>query len=86
MGEFELRFTRSARKELERLTPRIARRVLERIEGLGNVPRPTGCRMLTGTSSLWRIRIGDYRILYEIKDEKRVVEVIAVRHRSDAYR
>jgi len=42
--------------------------------------------MLTGTSSLWRIRIGDYRILYEIKDEKRVVEVIAVRHRSDAYR
>jgi len=42
--------------------------------------------MLTGPSSLWRIRIGDYRVLYEIQDGERVVDIIAVRHRSDAYR
>jgi mRNA interferase RelE/StbE len=86
VAEFELRFTRSARKELERLTPRLARKVLDQIEGLGTAPRPPGCRMLTGPSSLWRIRIGDYRVLYEIQDGERVVDIIAVRHRSDAYR
>lgn len=42
--------------------------------------------MLTGVDSLWRIRIGDYRVLYEVQDERAVVDIIAIRHRSDAYR
>ena len=86
MGEFELRFTRSARKELERLTPRIARRVFSRIEALRDEPRPPGCRLLTGTSHLWRIRVGDHRVLYEIQDSTRMVDILAIRHRKDAYR
>jgi len=42
--------------------------------------------MLTGADSLWRIRVGDYRVLYEIQDEREVVDILAIRHRSDAYR
>jgi mRNA interferase RelE/StbE len=42
--------------------------------------------MLAGAESLWRIRIGDYRVLYEIQDERGVIDILAIRHRSDAYR
>jgi mRNA interferase RelE/StbE len=42
--------------------------------------------MLTGADSLWRIRVGDYRVLYEIQDERKLVDILAIRHRSDAYR
>jgi ParE-like toxin of type II ParDE toxin-antitoxin system len=53
--------------------------------------REPGCaewapQTLTGADSLWRIRIGDYRVLYEIQDEREVVDILAIRHRSDAYR
>jgi mRNA interferase RelE/StbE len=71
---------------LERLAPQIASRILTRIESLAMNARPAGCRMLTGPDPLWRIRIGDYRVLYEIRDEPRIVDILAVRHRSDAYR
>jgi mRNA interferase RelE/StbE len=71
---------------MERLSPRIASRILRRIVNLATNARPAGCRMLTGPDPLWRIRIGDYRVLYEIQDEQRIVDILAVRHRSDAYR
>lgn len=61
-------------------------RVLPRIEALGNQPRPSGCTKLRGLAALWRIRIGDYRVVYSIDDSRRVVDIIAVRHRRDAYR
>jgi mRNA interferase RelE/StbE len=86
VARYSVLFTRSARRELDRLPPHIARRVLGRIEALAADPRPPRCRMLTGADSLWRIRIGDHRVLYEIQDERGVVDIIAVRHRSDAYR
>jgi mRNA interferase RelE/StbE len=79
-------FARSARKELERLDGPLSSRILRRIEGLARTPRPEGCRKLQGASNLWRIRVGDYRILYAVDDAQQIVDVIAVRHRSDAYR
>jgi len=60
--------------------------VLRRIEALGENPRPPGCLKLTGAEDLWRIRIGDYRVLFDIQDEKLLVDILAIRHRSDAYR
>ncbi|HEX5138271.1 MAG TPA: type II toxin-antitoxin system RelE/ParE family toxin [Planctomycetota bacterium] len=53
---------------------------------LGSDPRPAGCRKLHAADDLWRVRIGDYRVIYSIDDSKRRVDVNAVRHRSDAYR
>ncbi|MGA2706077.1 MAG: type II toxin-antitoxin system RelE/ParE family toxin [Isosphaeraceae bacterium] len=86
MDDYAIEFTRSARKELVALPPKLAQRVLTNIEGLQRDPRPPGSRKLEGSVYLWRIRIGHYRALYAIDDARRIVEVIAVRHRRDAYR
>jgi len=53
---------------------------------LGAVPRPTGCKMLKGSERSWRIRIGSYRLIYEIDDSVKAVVVIKIAHRSEAYR
>ncbi|MEX1097944.1 MAG: type II toxin-antitoxin system RelE/ParE family toxin [Planctomycetales bacterium] len=85
MAGHDVTFARSARKELEALDAAIVRRVLPKIEALAGEPRPKGCRKLRSETSLWRIRVGDYRIVYSIDDAERVIDVIAVRHRSAAY-
>jgi mRNA interferase RelE/StbE len=86
MHEYAVVFARSARKELERLGGPLLSRILKRVETLALTPRPDGCRKLQGASDLWRIRVGDYRVLYAVDDAKQIVDVIAIRHRSDAYR
>jgi mRNA interferase RelE/StbE len=86
VDEYAIVFARSARKELERLEQPLAFRILRRIEALALTPRPDGCRKLQGATNLWRIRVGDYRVLYALDDIQKIVDVIAVRHRSDAYR
>lgn len=63
MAEYTITFARSARRELEELeAPRI-QRILARVEALAKEPRPRGCRKLRGESHLWRIRIGQYRVV-----------------------
>lgn len=74
------------RKELQNLDPQISRRVLKQIETLVVNPRPVGVAKLEGASDLWRVRVGQWRIVYRISDRDRLVDVIAVRHRGDAYR
>lgn len=86
MGDYSIAFARSARKELEGLSGSLVRRIFPRIEALVEEPRPRGVRKLEGEANLWRIRVGDYRVLYAIDDERRSVDVIAIRHRSEAYR
>jgi mRNA interferase RelE/StbE len=86
MGEYVVTFARSARRELEGFPRSVVTRVVTRIESLGISPPPAGCRKLQGTGALYRIRIGDYRVIYSVDDGKRVVDIVAVRHRSDAYR
>jgi mRNA interferase RelE/StbE len=86
MDDYTIVFARSARKELEGLPESTALRILARIEALAGEPRPRGCCKLTGSDDLWRIRVGDYRVLYAIDDTERLVDIIAVRHRKDAYR
>jgi mRNA interferase RelE/StbE len=66
MAPYDVRFARSARKELERLGEPILTRIFLRFERLGLDPRPTGCRKLEGGEDLWRIRVGDYRIIYSL--------------------
>lgn len=82
---YTVTLSRSAQKEIRGLDKPILNRVLPEIRELANTPRPTGCRKLIGEEDLWRIRVGDYRVLYFIDDSARAVDVIAVRHRSKAY-
>ena len=86
MADCTVVFARSARKELQNLDPPIARRILKQIEALAANPRPSGVAKLEGASDLWRIRVGEWRVVYRISDRDRLVDVIAVRHRRDAYR
>ena len=83
---YEVLLERNVEKELRRLPSKVHDRVVEVIAALGKDPRPTGCRKLTGSKSDWRIRVGDYRVVYEIADSVRVIRVHRVRHRSEAYR
>ncbi len=85
MADYSITFARSARKELETLDEKILNRIFPKIEALSKEPRPSGCRKLTGNKQLWRIRVGDYRVVYAIDDDKNLVDIIAVRHRKDVY-
>jgi len=74
-----------AQKQLERVPAEVQSRILVALEGLAEAPRPDGCSKLAGREA-WRIRVGDYRILYEIDDNGQRVPVVVIRHRKDAYR
>lgn len=86
MAEYTVVFARSARRELERLEAGVARRIISRVEALAEDPRPHGCVKLQGAADLWRIRVGNYRVIYSLDDDARLVDIRVVRHRSDAYR
>ena len=86
MADYSISFARSARKELERLPGDIADRILAKVETLCGNPRPAGVIKLHGQKNLWRLRVGDYRVVYSINDFSRTVDVSIIRHRRDVYR
>ena len=86
MGSYSIRFLRSAEKDLRRIQKSRIPTILETIEALEENPRPAGCRKLVGSESAYRIRVGDYRVVYTIEDTIRIVEIDRIRHRKDVYR
>lgn len=83
---YRILLERAAEKNLSRLSTDVHDRVIAAIQGLARNPRPPGCRKLTVAENDWRIRVGDYRVIYAIADVIRVVRVHRVRHRREAYR
>ncbi len=83
---YQVLLERSAERDLKRLSAEVHERVIVAIRALGLDPRPPGCRKLTGSRNDWRIRVGDYGMVYEIADAIRIVRVNRVRHRSEVYR
>ena len=79
MAPYQVTLAKSAEKELLSLDAPLVRRIYARIEALAVVPRPPGCKKLEGGPREWRIRIGDYRVIYTIDDRRRMVDVSAVR-------
>lgn len=86
MAEYRIFLARSARKELEALSDETTARVLRVLASLARDPRPARARKLRGAEDLRRVRVGDYRIIYALKDSQREVHVLVIRHRRDAYR
>ncbi len=76
----------SAQKALARLDRDIRRRISSRIDLLARDPRPPGTEKLAGAEDLYRIRIGEYRVIYQIRDKELIVLVVRVGHRKDVYR
>jgi len=85
VAEYQLTISRQASKEFEALPSEVIERVRQKIRSLATTPRPSGSKKLRDTKRTWRIRIGDWRVLYEIDDARKVVDVAAIRHRSKAY-
>jgi mRNA interferase RelE/StbE len=82
---YTLRILPRAEKELSALDSKPYESVKKKIYGLRDVPRPPGCRKLADSPG-WRIRVGDYRVVYEIDDAARTVTVLRVGHRKEIYR
>ena len=82
---YAIEILRSAQKQLARTDRQDHKRIINAIRGLGEDPRPRGCKKLSGRPA-WRIRIGPYRVLYEIHDIRLVVMVVAIGNRKEIYR
>ena len=81
---YEVLIRRRAAKQLDELPLRDYERVKRSISSLGDNPRPPGCLKLTGRPG-WRIRIGDFRVIYEVDDRDRTVTVLDIGNRRDIY-
>ena len=76
----------SARRELLKLARHDQLRLIRAMDALAANPRPKGVKKLTGPDDLYRIRVGDYRIVYQIHDDRLIVLVVRIGHRKDVYR
>ena len=86
MALYSILWKSAAERDLRRLDRSIIPRILEPIEALANNPFPLQCRKIVGSESIYRIRVGDYRVIYQVDDEVKTVIVYHVRHRKEAYR
>jgi len=84
MDKYQVEFRKSVEKELRTIPKQDQIRILQRIASLAGDPRPTGCKKLSGQER-YRLRQGNYRILYEIVDARLVVSVVKVGNRCDIY-
>lgn len=77
---------RMAERDMKKLSAEDFHRIAFHIEALSKNPRPSGCRKITNSKSDWRIRVGDYRVIYEIDEKTKTVKVMRVKHRREVYR
>ena len=76
----------AARREMHRIDRSQQERIRAAIRALETEPRPHGYQKMTGSKDLYRIRVGDYRVIYQIQEEKLVILIVRIRHRREAYR
>ena len=82
---YDVRFLKSAQKDMAALPRNVADKIAKKAATLSDDPRPPGCLKLKGFNDLWRIRVGDYRVIYSIQDQILLVHVVKVAHRRQAY-
>ncbi len=86
MSTYRVEIRRSAIKSLARLERNDQLRIRAALDLLANDPRPPNCTKLAGEESVYRVRVGNYRVLYEVHDHRLVILVIRIGHRRDVYR
>jgi len=86
MDSYRIQWSSAAGRELRRIARAVLPRVVEAVDGLELDPRPRGVTKLEDEDNVWRIRVGPYRVIYEVLDEERLVTVLHIRHRREAYR
>lgn len=83
---YEVRLDQRAARDMDRLRGELWQRIRDTLLSLEQNPRPQGSQKLRGTEDTYRIRVGEYRIIYEVDDKRRSVTIRRVKHRGDAYR
>lgn len=86
MASFQIEWKKSVQKELKALSAQMIRRIIRVVEQLSKEPFPSGSVKLTGSQHTHRIRVGDYRVIYNVLTQSVVIEIIRVGHRGDVYR
>ena len=86
MAFYSIEWKASAAKELRKLPKIIIARILHAVEALREDPRPDGVKKLTNSTNTYRIRVGNYRVVYNIFDRRLVIEIVRVQDRRDVYR
>ena len=86
MASYSVEVTRTAEKQLRRIAKRDRSRLVEAIQGLADRPRPHSARKLQGYDDVYRIRVGQYRVVYEVFEDRVIVIVLKVGHRKDIYK
>lgn len=85
MGDYSVEVKPSAQKELEALPDNILARVLQKMETLRTAPRPAGWKKLKGYRDQWRVRVGDWRVVYIINDPAKLISITRIAHRREVY-
>jgi mRNA interferase RelE/StbE len=83
---WQIEFARPAERDLKRLPPSMRSRIALALNGLLRIPRQGDIQKLEGTENEYRLRVGDWRVIFQPDSERRVVVIVAIPHRSDAYR
>lgn len=83
---YNVRLSKHAVKDMDDVPDPVGQRINAALEALIEHPRPPGCKRIRGVDDTYRIRVGDYRVLYDVDDASRSVLVLRVQHRKDAYR
>lgn len=86
MGSYRIEFARSAERDLRKIDRQLVPRIISAIDGLTADPRPAGVKKLVGADRTYRIRVGDYRVVYTIDDTVFIVSIDRIRHRREVYR
>ncbi|GIK58825.1 MAG: type II toxin-antitoxin system RelE/ParE family toxin [Chloroflexi bacterium] len=86
MDFYQIEWKHSAQKELRKLPAEMIQKIMEAVDALSENSFPPGCRKLAGSDQTWRIRIGNYRVIYNVFSATLVIEIVRVAHRKDAYR
>jgi len=83
---YRITFKASADKSLDKVPKPLQSRVIRKIQSLAAEPRPSGSVKLSGSDDLWRVRIGDWRVVYRVDDKEQAVDVRIIAHRREVYR
>jgi mRNA interferase RelE/StbE len=86
MSRYKVEFASAVLRNLEKLPSKISHKLVEVAESLGETPYPIGTKKMIGNEGLWRIRVGDYRIVYKVEGHRLVVLIVKIGHRREVYR
>jgi mRNA interferase RelE/StbE len=86
MTNYRIQFKASAAKEFKKLPLSVKQRVSISLDNLQQNPRPSGVKKLQGEQALYRVRVGEYRIVFTIDDDEKIIKITRIRHRQDVYK